>query len=192
MECTIKLHRGTSLYWCLQTKPKNDLIDNMLLGQTHHQKPNLVYGSTDITLLMYTTEFELVLWMADLIHFYSILHIFSFSRTHLPTCVVTQYDVYCVKWTWITVLINHHGFQSPLCICIRYVFTWIINTLELECVKPVHLKYSKSNTMPYFARPRVPHLLVICEEWCQIAVGIGIHSIGWFHSTKPWNIMSMM
>ena len=36
-----------------------------------------------------------------------------------------RFILYEVKWTWMTGHINPHGFQSPFCNCICYVFPWI-------------------------------------------------------------------
>ena len=51
---------------------------------------------------------------------------------HSNLCCHTIRCILCEKWTWMTELINHHGFQSPLCICICYVFTWIKMNLNLN------------------------------------------------------------
>ena len=51
-----------------------------------------------------------------------------FPLPHPPTnlcCHKRGLFLYEVKWTWMTGHINPHGFQSPFCNCICYVFPWI-------------------------------------------------------------------
>ena len=99
----------------------------MLLGETYTRHEILMsYDCTDIILLMYTTEFNRVLSMAQLDQ---IIFCFIFlPLPHPPTylcCHKRGLFLYEVKLAWMTGHINPHRFQSPFCDCICYVFHWI-------------------------------------------------------------------
>ena len=93
--------------------------------QTHSKWWNLEYDFTDLTLRMCTTEFMLVLPMAqpDLLEI--LFDIFFVSHTHLLTRVVTKEDNMCNEiWIWMTGHINLRWFQSPFC---TFIFFYFLN-----------------------------------------------------------------
>ena len=69
------------------------LIGNMLLGQTHRQKPKIVYDYTNFVSLIYTVNSDLCLQWHNLIHYYS--HFVYFQPpTNLIVCVKrTERDI---------------------------------------------------------------------------------------------------